>query len=53
MCVPPQKVYQDKLGADKVELLKESGDVDPSALDPRKVGPHPRRARKLTMASGR
>lgn len=30
------KLYQDKLGADKVEVLKESSDVDPGSLDPRK-----------------
>ena len=32
-----QKLYGEKLGADKVELLKESKDIDPSTLDPVKV----------------
>jgi len=29
-----QKLYEDKIGSDKVELLKDSGEVDPSTLDP-------------------
>ena len=33
----PQKLYGEKLGADKVELLKESKDIDPSTLDAVKV----------------
>ena len=32
-----QKLYADKLGTDKVELLKESGDEKLSSLDPAKV----------------
>ena len=32
-----QKLHADKLGTDKVELLKESGDEKLSSLDPAKV----------------
>ena len=32
-----QNLYSEKLGKDKIELLKESKTIDPSTLDPAKV----------------
>ena len=32
-----QNLYGEKLGTDKIELLKESKMIDPSTLDPAKV----------------
>ena len=32
-----QKLYQDKLGNGKIELIKDSGIVDPATLDYSKV----------------
>ena len=32
-----QKLYQDKLGDGKIELIKDSGIVDPTTLDYSKV----------------
>lgn len=41
LCVVPpflQKLYQDKVGApDLIELVKGSGEVDPSSFPPQKV----------------
>lgn len=32
-----QKLYEDKLGDGKIELIKDSGAVDPGSLNPTKV----------------
>ena len=32
-----QNLYSEKMGKDKIELLKESKTIDPSTLDPAKV----------------
>ena len=34
---PPQNLYCEKMGKDKIELVKESKTIDPSTLDPAKV----------------
>ena len=37
MCIFIQKLYQDKLGEGLIELLKDSGAIDASTLNPTKV----------------
>lgn len=32
-----QKLYQDKLGDGMIELIKDSGAIDPASLNPSKV----------------